>query len=256
MVRRGQFATFGLLAKALVSEPNVRVIWDRRLVDRRRQADSTEGKDRRGGDRRDTSTVWANLDYIVVRTTTQRVTGKVILQTPSHDPAARAAYTAARDLEHDLQAAVETTVNLLISGGDPMSRRSLADQVHRRGSRATSPFTIIDRRLASDLFDPELADSPLELDGSIDRLARFAGRGTWLIEEVGDLNWHQQTGLLRFLERRDRESNARWPAPPPRLITGTDYWLFDRVTVSKFRRDLFERLNTIHIVLPPGVIKV
>jgi transcriptional regulator of acetoin/glycerol metabolism len=256
IVRRGQFATFGQLSKALIEEPEVRIIWDRRQQERRRRSDSNQGGDRRGPDRRrDASMVWARHDYIVLGTTGPDQAASVVAPGLLRDPAAAAALQAARDLDQDIEAAARTNINLLITGGDPMSRKSLAEQVHRRHTRTTSPLTIVDRRLASELFDgPEPAGSSLALIGGVEPLSLFMGRRTWLIEEVGDLSWRQQTGLLRFLERRDHESSARWAAPRPRLITAADDWLFDRVTASQFRPDLFYRLNMIHIVLPAGMV--
>lgn len=188
----------------------------------------------------------------MVRTTGLVGSANVVWPGPSHYPAAAADGWAARDLEIDIQAAAATTVNLLISGGDPISRRSLAEQVHRRSPHATNPITVIDRELASALFDPERPDSLVEFV-AIERLEQSKGRGTWLIEEVGDLSWQQQTGLLRFLDHRAEEAGAALD-PAPRLITATDYWLYDRVTASKFRPDVFCRLNTIHILLPAGVV--
>jgi transcriptional regulator of acetoin/glycerol metabolism len=257
IVRRGQFATFGLLSKALTEEPEVRIIWDRRQQERRRRSDSNQAGDRRGPDRRrDGSTLWARHDYIVLGTTGSEqvasIAPPVLLQDPA---AAAAALQAARNLDQDIEAAARTNINLLITGGDPMSRKSLAEQVHRRNTGSTNPLTIIDRRLASELFGgPEQASSSVELIGGVEPLSVVTGRRTWLIEEVGNLSWQQQTGLLRFLERRDHEASAPWAVPHPRLITATDDWLFDRVTTSQFHPDLFYRLNMIHIVLPAGVV--
>jgi transcriptional regulator of acetoin/glycerol metabolism len=257
IVRRGQFATFGQLAKALTDEPKVRIIWDRRLRERRRGADSNQGMDRRGPDRRrDGSAVWARHDYIVLGTTGLELAASVVPPVISYDPAAAAAaLLAARDLDQDVEAAARTNINLLITGGDSLNRKSLAEQVHLRSARGASPLTIVDRRLASELFNgPELTGSPLEIIGGVERLAVFMGPRTWLIEEVGDLSWQQQTGLLRFLERRDQQSRAESGGFPPRLITATGHWLFDRVNALEFNPELFYRLNMIHIVLPAALV--
>ncbi len=259
IVRRGQFATFGLLSKALTEEPKVRIIWDRRVQERRRRSDSNPRLDRRGPDRRrDQSMTWARHDYIVLGTTGgDLVESAVPLALSEDSAAAAAALQASRNLDQDIEAAARTNINLLITGGDWMSRKSLAEQVHRRSMPIASPLTVVDRRLASELFDgPELAGSPLELIGGVERLAVFMGHTTWLIEEVGDLSLRQQTGLLRFLEHRDHPSSPLLATYPPRLITATDYWLFDRVAASQFLPDLFYRLNMIHIVLPSGMVGV
>jgi transcriptional regulator of acetoin/glycerol metabolism len=252
IVRRGQFATFGQLAKALTNEPKVRIIWDRRFQDRRRGSDASRGVDRRGPDRRrDASTVWARHDYLVLGTTGFELTAGAAPPALSQDRvAAFAALQTARDLDQDVEAAAQTDINILITGGDQVRRKLLAEQVHVRSLRGTSPLAIVDRRLAAELFSgPELTGSPLEIIGGVERLAVFLGSRTWLIEEIGDLSWQQQTGLLRFLERRDHASSAQ-DEFSPRFISATDCWLFDRVAASQFHPDLFYRLNMIHIVLP------
>jgi DNA-binding NtrC family response regulator len=75
-----------------------------------------------------------------------------------------------------------------------------------------------------------------------------------LIEEVGDLSWDQQTGLLFYLERRAGVALAG-AADDPRIIAASNYWLFDRIASTEFRPDLFYRLNLIHVVLPLSAVR-
>ena len=67
IVRRDKFATFGLLAQVFASEPNVRLVWDRRIRERRQNDASSDPTDRRRLDRRRAaSTTWGSNDYVLV----------------------------------------------------------------------------------------------------------------------------------------------------------------------------------------------
>jgi hypothetical protein len=67
IVRRNQFAKFALLAQAFADEPHVRLIWDRRLREQRRERASSNRADRRRQDRRsDPSKTWGLDDYLLL----------------------------------------------------------------------------------------------------------------------------------------------------------------------------------------------
>lgn len=67
IVRHNALATFGRLARTFADAPDVRLIWDRRLRNRRREAPSAETGERRRSDRRrELSATWAASDYVVV----------------------------------------------------------------------------------------------------------------------------------------------------------------------------------------------
>jgi hypothetical protein len=66
IVKRDEFATFELLCRVFADDPDVRVVWDRRVGQRRRAAVQTS-EERRSSDRRRLVKDWANLNYFVVR---------------------------------------------------------------------------------------------------------------------------------------------------------------------------------------------
>jgi hypothetical protein len=65
VVRRGHFATFELLTRTFAGDPDVQIIWDRRMGERRQSAGSA-AQDRRGGKdrRRVPPTQWSQLNYM------------------------------------------------------------------------------------------------------------------------------------------------------------------------------------------------
>jgi len=66
IVQRGRFATFERLTRAFADDSNVRVIWDRRVVDRRQSVAAID-VDRRRSDRRQTTSRWSPDGYVLAR---------------------------------------------------------------------------------------------------------------------------------------------------------------------------------------------
>lgn len=66
IVRRGQFATFELLARTFADDPSVQIIWDRRIGERRQSPGGPGDRERRRSDRRrQPPSQWGQLNYLV-----------------------------------------------------------------------------------------------------------------------------------------------------------------------------------------------
>ncbi len=249
IVRRNQFATFAMLAQAFADEPNVRLVWDRRVHQRRRESTSSDPTDRRQRDRRrDRSLSWGNNDYVLLNTASSvepRAAHSHVTATDS--PAVGAGWTDFSDqVARDIEVAVKSDLAVLISGGEILSRTSLAHRIHRYGNRAACPLTVVNRETFVEVFTSS---------GALRHVDRSNG-GTLLIEEVADLSWEQQSELVHLLERRAVEGHARTNgARDARIISATGHWLLDRIASKQFRADLFYRLNVIHLVLPMGALR-
>jgi len=246
IIRRNQFATFALLAQAFADEPNVRLVWDRRTRERRKPPATPEGDERRSGDRRrDPWLSWGTNDYLLLTLTEPAAPARRLANpAAAHDAESPEHKRALNDIGRDIEAAARSDLSVLISGGDAVSRKSLAHRIHRRSIRSTRPFVVLDRQAFVDLFLS---------DGRHQSRANAVQGGTLLIEEIAQWNWQQQSELVRFLERLGQAHTGSNQGPGPRLISGTDEWLFDRIASQEFRADLFYRLNGIHLVLPPGI---
>jgi len=66
VVRKDEFATFELLCRVFAGDPDVRIVWDRRTAQRRREPQSTDAERRSGSDRRRVSKPWSQLNYVIV----------------------------------------------------------------------------------------------------------------------------------------------------------------------------------------------
>lgn len=239
IVRRNQFATFEMLAQAFAGEPNVRLVWDRRVRERRANATQPGDRDRRRTDRRkDPSLTWGSNDYLLL---------PVGERAETHSPSASIADRIEAQIRRDIEAAVQTDLAVLISGGDPVARKSMAYQIHRRTHGFARPLVVFDQDALADMFTSAV---------SFERwTAAQGGAGTLLFEEVGELTPEQQAAMAAFFEHRDQQrKRCRDACVEPRIISGTNHWLLDRVAANEFRADLFYRLNRIHLVLPTATL--
>lgn len=66
IVQRGKFATFELLTRTLADDPGTRVIWDRRLRDRRKTTAAPDVDRRRSERRGDPSVSWDDCQYVIL----------------------------------------------------------------------------------------------------------------------------------------------------------------------------------------------
>ena len=138
-----------------------------------------------------------------------------------------------RFLQDQLQWAGGTYWRVLISGEVGVGKRRVTRCLHALGERRHHPFQAVDcaqgpeSRLESELLRWLRSGTDLT--------------GTLYLHEVGELGPRLQTRLLRALDQEVR---------PVRIISGTSQDLFGAID-DTFSRELFYRLNLIHLVIPP-----
>jgi transcriptional regulator of acetoin/glycerol metabolism len=247
VVRRDHFAAFAVLAQAYAGEPGVRVVWDRRRRERRGTASAIGAGDRRQRDRR-ASAALAENDYVVFTREQLREPGAMAFVRHCEVADAARHPTVGDDVRREFIAAAESELPVLISGGDAISRRSLARRMHDRSGRAARGFLVIDREMFVDWCDNWIRGGR-DLEG-------LAG-GTAFIEEVAHWTLEEQA---QFSDRLERLARARGTSPtlqraPLRIVSGSASCLIDLVHARRFGADLFYRLNMVHLVLPSGIVK-
>ena len=157
-----------------------------------------------------------------------------------------------------LERVAATDATILIEGETGTGKSVLAEAVHERGPRAGKPFVVVDcgalprNLLESELFGHERG----AFTGAVEtRVGLFesARGGTLLLDEIGELPIDLQPKLLRVLERRAIRrvgSNVEVPVDV-RLIAATNRDLRCAINQRTFRSDLWYRINTVRVVIPP-----
>ncbi len=151
-----------------------------------------------------------------------------------------------------------TNSTVLITGESGSGKEFLANVIHRYSKRATEPFVAVNcGAIPENLVESELFGSKkgAYTGSTTDKKGLFesANGGTLFLDEVGELSPATQVKLLRFLQsheiRRVGETEARYL--DVRIIAATNRNLQDRMLSGNFREDLYYRLNTFHLQLPP-----
>ncbi len=137
-------------------------------------------------------------------------------------------------------------------------RSSIARAIHNLSNRRTNPFVPINcGALPENLFESEIfGHEKGAFTGAVRTkpgLLEFANLGTFFFDEIGDLSLSLQVKLLRMLESRKirRVGGQKEIDIDIRVIAATNQNLSQAVIDKQFREDLFYRLNTIQIEIPP-----
>ncbi len=161
----------------------------------------------------------------------------------------------ARERIHEVARAPDTTV--LLTGESGTGKGVAARAIHTSGGRAGEPFVAID----CVALPPTLAESELfgHDKGAFTGAERqkpgkleLAGRGTVLLDEIGDMELGLQGKLLRVLEERTFEhvGGVKALEMQARVIAASHRDLASLVEEGKFRLDLYHRLSVFPIHIP------
>lgn len=154
--------------------------------------------------------------------------------------------------------AAKSNVNILILGESGVGKEVFSRYIHSFSERKDRHFIAVnchalsDSLLESELFGHEKG----AFTGAIDkRKGRFeaAHGGTLFLDEIGDISLSTQVKLLRTIETREIErigSNKSIDIDF-RLICATNKDLHSAIISGEFREDLFYRISTITIEIPP-----
>lgn len=156
------------------------------------------------------------------------------------------------------QKAAKSNANILILGESGAGKEVFARHIHNFSDRNDKHFVAVnchafsDSLLESELFGHEKG----AFTGAIDRrMGRFeaAHRGTLFLDEIGDISLSTQVKLLRTIETRkiERLGSNKSIDVDFRLICATNKEMHKSIIDGEFREDLFYRISTITIEIPP-----
>ena len=149
-------------------------------------------------------------------------------------------------------------ITVLIYGESGTGKELIARAIHYNGNRKNNPFIVVNcasiprELLESELFGHEKGS----FTGAHQRkLGKFevANGGTIFLDEVGELEMLLQAKLLRVIQERafDRVGGTELIKTDVRIISATNRDLKEAVDKKEFREDLFYRLNSFPIYIPP-----
>ena len=151
-----------------------------------------------------------------------------------------------------------TDATVLITGENGTGKDVLAREIHARSLRNGKPFVAVDAgAITETLFESELFGhvKGAFTDAHTDHVGKFeqADGGTLFLDEIGNIPLHLQAKLLRVIQSRSVVRVGGSQAIPVniRLICATNMDLEQLVQEGRFREDLYYRINTIRIALPP-----
>jgi DNA-binding NtrC family response regulator len=148
--------------------------------------------------------------------------------------------------------------NVLITGENGTGKSLVAQALHNVSPRATRPMVTVNAGgMAEGVFESELFGhlKGAFTDAKTDRVGRFelADGSTLFLDEIANVPMTQQQKLLRVIETGEFErlGSSKTRKVNVRLISATNADLNAEVEAGRFRQDLYFRLNTIEIHLPP-----
>jgi two-component system response regulator AtoC len=175
------------------------------------------------------------------------VRGKVLLEHPSM-----------KELEQTVVRVAKTSVSVLVLGETGAGKDVIASMLHELSGRADGPFfalncaSLPEQLLESELFGYERG-AFTGATASKPGLLESADGGTVFLDEIGDLPLSLQAKLLRVIESREvtRLGSLKPRTIDVRFVAATNHDLAKRVADGRFRQDVFYRLNSVTLNVPP-----
>ena len=162
------------------------------------------------------------------------------------------------EIKHQLEKIAPTDATVLITGENGTGKDVLAREIHAASLRNGKPMVAVDAgAITETLFESELFGhvKGAFTDAHTDHAGKFeqANGSTLFMDEIGNIPLHLQAKLLRAIQNRDIvRVGGTTPIPVDiRLICATNTDLGKLVREDRFREELYYRINTVHIELPP-----
>lgn len=153
----------------------------------------------------------------------------------------------------------QTDSNILILGESGTGKDILAQAIHNASSRRDKPFIAINcGALPKDLIESELfgydsgAFTGAKKNGNIGKFELASG-GTIFLDEIGEMPLDLQAKLLRVVEQKQvmRLGSSQIIDVDVKIIAATNANIWSMIEQKQFRSDLFYRISTMQLNLPP-----
>lgn len=152
----------------------------------------------------------------------------------------------------------KTDASVLLLGESGVGKELFASYIHENSPRAKKPFIAINMAaIPENLIESELFgfEKGAFTDANETKAGQFelAEGGTLFLDEIGEMPYGVQAKLLRALQEKEirRLGSSKSTKINVRVVSATNANLLDKIKNGEFREDLYYRLNTIPIKIPP-----
>lgn len=163
-----------------------------------------------------------------------------------------------KEIKETIKQVAPTDVSVLITGESGSGKEIVANSIHEQSKRKDKPFIVVncgaipEGIIESELFGHQKGSFTGAID---DRKGYFelADEGTIFLDEIGDMPLSTQVKFLRVLETGQfmRVGGNKTLKVDVRIIAATNKDLSEEVLNKNFREDLFYRLRSVNIYIPP-----
>lgn len=152
----------------------------------------------------------------------------------------------------------DTDTTVLIQGESGTGKELVAQALHHHSKRREAPFVVVDCAsisetvIESELFGHEKG-AFTGAETATQGLVRTANKGTLFLDEIGELSLSVQAKLLRLIQEQTVRpvGSTKNQQVDIRIIAATHRKLLDEMIGKTFRQDLYYRLSTVTLTVPP-----
>ncbi|MGE5351975.1 MAG: sigma-54-dependent transcriptional regulator [Acidobacteriota bacterium] len=166
--------------------------------------------------------------------------------------------TKMQDVFRMVSKVLDNDITVLIHGESGTGKELIARAIHYNGIRKDKPFVVVNcasiprELLESELFGHEKGSFTGAYQRKIGKF-EMASEGTIFLDEIGEMQMSLQAKILRVIQQKELErvGGTEVIKTDVRIISATNVDLSAAVEKREFREDLFYRLNSFPIVIPP-----